>query len=367
MLKYSPASFDYQEKKAMNSIDKTKPVLVTGATGYVAGWIIKSLLEQGINVNAAVRDPSNLEKIKHLNELAKNSKGDIRFFKSDLLEPGSYKEAMRGCELVYHTASPFTLNVKDPQKELIDPAVLGTENVLQSANEMESVKRVVLTSSCVAMCSDARETQKVKGGITEAMWNTTASLDFEPYAYSKTLAERRAWEMANSQNRWDMVTINPSFVMGPALNAKVSTSESTKVLKQFGDGSMKMGVPRLGFGVVDVRDVAKAHILAGFSPDAKGRYISSGHNTDIFEMGQSLVPKFGADYPLPKWTLPKWMAVTFGPLIDKSLNREFLRNNVDVPWEANNSKIKKELGMEFRPLQETMEDGFQVLVEQNLV
>lgn len=100
----------------MTQIDSTKPVLVTGANGYVASWLVKKLLNDGITVHAAVRNPSNEQKISHLKEAAANSKGEIKFFQGDLLTPGSYQEAMEGCELVYHTASPFTLDIKDPRR-----------------------------------------------------------------------------------------------------------------------------------------------------------------------------------------------------------------------------------------------------------
>ena len=93
--------------------------MVTGATGYVAGWIVKDLLESGHTVHAPVRDPADNEKLAHLRALAESNSGTINFFKADLLETGSYADAMEGCEIVFHTASPFTINVKDPQKELI--------------------------------------------------------------------------------------------------------------------------------------------------------------------------------------------------------------------------------------------------------
>ena len=104
----------------MTTIDKSKPVMVTGATGFVAGWLVKKLLEEGITVHAAVRNPNKTEKLKYLNAIADKSKGSIKYFKSDLLQEGSYAEAMEGCELVYHTASPFVIDVNDPQKELIE-------------------------------------------------------------------------------------------------------------------------------------------------------------------------------------------------------------------------------------------------------
>ena len=138
----------------MTEIDISNPVMVTGATGFVAGWVVKRLLEAGCTVHAAVRDPDNLEKVRHLTDVAEASPGEIRFFKADLLQNGSYDEPMKGCAVVFHTASPFTVDVKDPQKELIDPAVNGTKNVLEAVNRVESVTRVVLTSSCAAIYGD---------------------------------------------------------------------------------------------------------------------------------------------------------------------------------------------------------------------
>ncbi|MFT4739145.1 MAG: nucleoside-diphosphate-sugar epimerase [Cyclobacteriaceae bacterium] len=352
----------------MTNIDKTKPVLVTGATGYVASWLVKRLLDEGIDVHAAVRNPDKQEKLGFLTKMAEKSTGSIKFFKSDLLEEGSYTEAMDGCELVFHTASPFITDVKDPQKDLIDPAVKGTQNILETANKVSSVKRVVVTSSCAAIYGDAIDTVNAPNGIlTEDVWNTSSSLDYQPYSYSKTLAEQKAWDMQKQQARWDLITINPSFVMGPMLNVTATTSESFNILKQLGDGTMKAGVPKMGVGVVDVREVAEAHFQAGYRPEASGRYITSGHNTDFLKMALTLTSKFGKQFPIPKRALPKWLLMIVGPMANKLFTRRFIKNNVDIPWNADNSKIKKELGINFRPLQETMEDSFQVLVDEKIL
>ncbi len=352
----------------MTKINETKPVLVTGATGYVAGWLVKKLLDNGYTVHAAVRNPNNKEKLQHLDAIAEKSEGTIKYYKSDLLEEGSYDEAIKDCELVFHTASPFVTDVKNPQKDLIDPAVLGTQNVLDAANKSMSVKRVVLTSSCAAIYTDAIDCRNAPNGVlTEEVWNTTASLDYQPYAFSKTLAEKKAWEMAEKQNQWDLIVINPSFVMGPALNPKSNTSESINILTQMGDGTFKMGAPKMGIGMVDVRDVAEAHFSAGFTPSAKGRFITSAHNTNILEMALTLKYKYGKDYPLPKRALPKWLLMIVGPMANKLFSKKFIRNNVNIEWKADNSKIKKELGIQFRPMQKTMEDSFQVLIDSQII
>ena len=352
----------------MTTIDKSKPVMVTGATGFVAGWLVKKLLEEGITVHAAVRNPDKTEKLKYLNAIADKSKGSIKYFKSDLLQEGSYAEAMEGCELVYHTASPFVIDVNDPQKELIDPAKLGTRNVLEQANKTASVKRVVVTSSCAAIYGDNRDLKNTPNNIfTEDIWNTTSSIEYGAYSYSKTLAEQEAWKINKAQNRWDLVVINPSLVMGPAINPHAVTSESFNLVKQFGDGSMKSGVPKMGWGVVDVRDLAVAHFQAGFVPEAKGRHIASGHNTSYLEMAKALETKFGNKYPIPKKEMPKWLIWLMGPMINKAITRTFVSRNMGYPWIGDNSKSKKELGVTYRPLEETMTDMFQQLIDAQIL
>lgn len=347
----------------MKTMDESKPVLVTGATGYVAGVLIKALLERGCTVHAAVRNPNDDAKLRHLKALAQTKHGSIRFFKADLLQNASYAEAMQGCELVYHTASPFTLVAQDAQKNLIDPALLGTRNVLETACKTASVKRVVLTSSCAAIFGDNVDVQAAPGGVlTEAQWNTTSTLTHNPYSLSKTLAEKEAWRIADSQKQWDLVTINPSLVVGPGINPE-ATSESFNLMRKIGDGTMKAGVPRLSIGAVDVREVAFAHVQAGFTPEAKGRYIVSGHNTDFFAIAQILQAKFSHDYALPQRALPKWLLWLLGPIVDPSMTRTMVSRNVDVPWRADNRKSQIELGLQYRPLEESINDFFQQLAD----
>ena len=351
----------------MKAIDKQVPVLVTGATGYVAGWLVKKLLDEGHTVHAAVRDPSNERKLKHLFAMADSAPGTIRFFKSDLLQLGSYAEGMAACSVVFHTASPFTLEVKDPLKELVDPAKLGTRNVLEEANRTASVERVVVTSSCAAIYGDNVDLVSTPDGVfTEEVWNTTSSLEHQAYAYSKTLAEREAWEIADAQDRWDLVTINPSLVLGPATNPH-GTSESFNLMKQFGDGTLKVGVPRWGLGVVDVRDVAEAHYNAAFTKAARGRYIVSGHNTDFVELAALLREAFGDAFPFPKRTMPRWLVWLAGPFVNKLMTRTVVGRNVGLPWRADNGKGRRELGLTYRPLRESLVEFFQQLVDAGVV
>ena len=274
---------------------------------------------------------------------------------------------MAGCQIVFHTASPFKIDVVNPQKELIDPAQVGTRNVLEEVNRTPSVKRVVLTSSCAAIYGDNADLKKTPNGIfTEDIWNTSSSLDHQPYSYSKTVAEKEAWKINEKQTHWDLVTINPTLVMGPGINPH-ATSESFNIVKQFGDGSMKAGAPRIGFGVVDVRDLAEAHFKAAFTPEAKGRYITSGHNTDFLSMAETLLDKFGEDYPIPRKAMPKWLVWLVAPMVNKAMTRKIVARNVNVPWKGDNSKSVRDLGMKYRPLKESMNDFFQQMIDSGLV
>ncbi|BBM81793.1 NAD-dependent epimerase/dehydratase family protein [Candidatus Uabimicrobium amorphum] len=345
------------------NIDKTKPVMVTGATGYVAGWVVKRLLEEGLVVHAAIRQPENKEKTKYLDEIAANSPGSIKYFKADLLTPGAYAEAMQGCQVVFHTASPFFLDVKDAQKELIEPAKMGTRNVLEDVNKTESVKRVVLTSSCAAIYGDNRDLYNApQQTLTEEVWNTSSSVEHQPYSYSKMLAEKEAWDICKEQDRWDLVTVNPSLVLGPGINP-FGTSESFALIKQMGDGTFKMGTPNWAIGVIDVRDLAEAHLRCAFIPEAKGRYIISAQSSSFPHIASILREKFGKAYPFPKKSLPKAMVWLFGPIVNPGLSRKAISYNVNHPWKADNSKSKKELGMEYRPLQESLADFFQQMID----
>lgn len=347
----------------MFDIDTKSPVLVTGATGYVAGVLVKRLLEAGVTVHAAVRDPSKTTKLKYLNEVAAASTGNINYFKADLLEHGSYAEAMKGCSIVFHTASPFKIDVKDPQKELVEPAKLGTRNVLSQATKTPSVKRVVVTSSTAAISGDNTDLAKTKTGkFTEEDWNTTSSLTHNPYSYSKTEAEKEAWKLAESQDQWDLVTINPALVMGPGLNPHAS-SESMDLIRQMGDGTMKLGAPRIGVGVVDVRDLANAHVAAAYTPNAKGRHLISAHNSTFADIAFTLQAKYGEDYPIPRRVIPKWILWLVGPMASAGVTRKIVSKNTGLPWIGDNSKSIRELGMSYRPLEETMNDFFQQMID----
>ncbi|XP_058752377.1 cinnamoyl-CoA reductase CAD2-like isoform X2 [Vicia villosa] len=246
-----------------------KVVCVTGASGFIASWIVKFLLQRRYTVRATVRDSSNPKKVDHLIKLD-GAKERLQLFKADLLEDGSFDSIIDGCDGVFHTASPVRFVVDDPQAELIDPALKGTLNVLKSCAKSPSVKRVVFTSSVSAVAFNTRP--KNPEVIVDETWFSDPDFCRESqlwYTLSKTLAEAAAWEFVN-ENNIDMVVINPTMVAGPLLQPEVN--ESVQPILNLING---IPFPNFAIGWVNVKDVANAHIHAYEIASASGRYCLS--------------------------------------------------------------------------------------------
>lgn len=318
-------------------------VLVTGGTGYVAGSLIERLLQAGAKVHAAVRDPSDTAKIDHLLKIAAREPGTITFFKGNLLDQGSYDEAMQGCDIVFHTASPFLdmSKISDPRKDFVEPALQGTLNVLESVNCTPSVTRVVLTSSAAAMAGGPADLEKTGGVVGEKSWNTVSSLENGPYLYSKTVAERAAWKIAEAQDRWQLVSINPGTVLGPGLRSD-PTSASFDRVRSLGDGTFRNGLPPVRFGMVDVRDVAEAHFRAAFVPEAHGRYLVAEKVYSFGDLAEMLKARMGDRGMFP---------------IDTALPEGLPH----YAWDT--SKSRKELGLSYRPVEAAVVAMYQQLLD----
>lgn len=339
-------------------------ILVTGASGYIAGWIVKYLLEEGHTVHATVRDPAKAASVAHLQKIAENTPGTLKLFKADLLDADSFDAAMQGCEIVMHTASPFVLGgFRDANEALVRPAVEGTRNVLEAAKRSSSVQRIVLTSSIAAVQGDNADLAG-KPAFTEDDWNTSSSVHHNPYQFSKVAAEREAWKIHATQRQWELVTINPGMVYGPSLTPG-SQSASIDTLVQMGDGRLRTGVPDLTYGVVDVREVARAHLLAAFKPDASGRHILVATELTMLGIAKILRKHYGSVYPFPRMQVPKILAWTFGPLVGP-VTRKFISRNVGHKVKFDNQR-SRQLGVQYRPVRETFEEHFQQVIEDGLL
>jgi nucleoside-diphosphate-sugar epimerase len=338
--------------------------LVTGASGYIASWIVKYLLEEGKTVHGTVRKISDTAKIGHLLKLQEEHPGQLTLFEADLLDKGSFRKAMEGCTVILHTASPFfIMKIKDPLRDLILPALEGTRNVLTLAAEFPGGKRIVVTSSVAAIYGDAADVLQVPGQcFTEEQWNTTSTADHNPYQYSKTLAEREAWKMAGEQRQWKLAVINPGFVVGPSLTKRVD-STSIDTMRSLLNGKYKSGAPDLWFGVVDVRDVARAHILAATREEASGRHLCVAEVMPIMTMAGVLKEKYPT-MPIPTKKVPGFLLYLVGPLMGFSW--KFLKLNLGIPYRFDNARSKS-LGLHYRPVKETLIDHAEQLIRDGLV
>ena len=342
-------------------------ILVTGAGGYLASWIVENLLREGHSVHATVRRLGDGKKTKHLHDLAMTFPGMLSLYEADLLVERSFDKAMAGCDAVIHTASPYLLDKpKDVDVELIKPAVSGTLNVLGSVNRTETVRRVVLTSSVATLYNDACDVgAEVGHTVQESDVNPNQDLNHNPYAYSKTLAEKAAWDEQKKQTRWDLITIHPGAMFGPSLSRRVDATSVGMVI-QFLNGSFRTGVPKLWLGVVDVRDVAEAHVRAATLPVARKRYIIVANSSNLLEISKMMrVDDHGIKNKLPKGETLKALIWLIGPLV--GMRRTYVSRNVNHPVKFNSERSKKELGICYRKPEQTFDDHLRQIVADGLL
>lgn len=246
----------------------TKTVLVTGGSGYIAGFLIRELVARGWHVNTTLRSLAREAEVRATLGVAHDT---LTFFAADLLDDAGWAEAVAGCSHVAHVASPFPAGAPKSDDELVVPAREGALRALRFA-QAAGVSRFVLTSSVAAVAyghgSDVRN-------YTEADWTDPTAPGVGAYIKSKTIAERAARDwMAAQGGAMEFCSVNPSLVLGPLLGDDFSTS--IQIVKRLLDGSMP-GMPRLGFAVVDVRDLAALHVLALETPALDGeRFIAAG-------------------------------------------------------------------------------------------
>lgn len=346
---------------------QSKSILVTGAAGYLASWIVAQLLDKGYKVHATVRRIHDRPKTRHLLDLAIRHPGRLLLFEADLLVKGSFDKAMAGCSTVIHTASPYFLDKPDdPQKQLIEPARDGTLNVLDSVNRTESVKRVVLTSSIVSLYNDACDIGETSHHtVQEQDINPNKDIHHNTYAYSKTIAELSAWEHQAKQQRWDLVTIHPGAIFGPSLSKRIDAT-SINMMIEFLNGSFRIGVPRLWLGVVDVRDVAAAHIRAALLPQANHRYIVVAESLRLLDIARLIRPgDYGLENRLPRMEVPKALIWLLAPFV--GMQRSYVSRNVNIPIYFNNRRSQQELGLTYMPVETTLNDHCRQIVSDGLL
>ena len=330
-----------------------KKVLLTGISGYIAMHCAKELLEGDYQINATVRNLDKVEDIKNALSAMSLDVNKIQFFQADLLSDENWEDAMADCEYVMHVASPYPLNQPKDENVLIKPAVEGTERVVSLAIK-NNVKKIVLTSSVVAV-----SVGHTKKEYSEEDWSL-ADKPIAAYPKSKTLAEKKAWELINNANSDTKLTvINPSGVIGPSLTSEISSTQL--IIAGLMNGRIPVNLP-IHIGYVDVRDVASAHIKALENPNSDGERIIVS-NTELWHKDVSKILKDGG-YKAP------WITVSV-PIA------KFLANYVPALKGAkrflgkdmvkNSTKAEDILGISYIDIKKSILDDAKSLTEFNKV
>ena len=293
-------------------------VLVTGGSGFIAMHCTLKLLAAGYRVRNTVRSLAREAEVRATLQAAGTDAGDrLAFCAADLTADAGWSEAAAGCDHVLHVASPFPVNVPRHEDELIVPAREGALRLLRAARGA-NVKRVVLTSSFAAIGYGHEQADRA---FTEHDWTRAEGEGVSAYAKSKTLAERAAWDfMAREGGDMELAVVNPVGVFGPALSADFSTS--IEIIRRMMDGALP-ALPRITFGVVDVRDVADLHLLAMTHPEAAGeRFLAvAGGFVSLRDIGLMLRRRLGAAASrVPTRELPDWL-LRIVAIFDKSVGQ----------------------------------------------
>eukprot|EP00298_Acanthocystis_sp_HF-20_P001957 c12442_g1_i1.p1 GENE.c12442_g1_i1~~c12442_g1_i1.p1 ORF type:complete len:353 (-),score=141.87 c12442_g1_i1:90-1148(-) len=324
----------------------SKLVLVSGASGFLASHTVLQLLAAGYRVRGTVRSLKDESKVAFLREMSPDK---LELVEADLTNAQSWEAAAAGCDLCCHIASPFPIVKPNNEMELITPAVEGTKNVL-AACAKAGIKRVVLTSSVAAIYHGHEELGRP---FNEEDWSVEAKCD--PYSKSKLLAEKAAWEFQKSlpaEKRFELCTINPSFIQGPLLNGVLCSSQEpiAILLKR-----AHPGVAEVGWSTVDVRDVAAAHVRALEKEGVDGnRFILSARECWMKDIALSLSKEFDPlGYNVPTKTIPAFflqILSLFDPVVKAIVP---ILGKLD---RFDGSKATRVLGIEYR-------DAFQASID----
>jgi nucleoside-diphosphate-sugar epimerase len=295
-------------------------VLLTGISGFLGGHVALALLEAGFTVRGTVRNADKANKVRDTFGRQNVDMSRLEFVELNLSRDEGWREAATGCRYVQHVASPFVTSMPKDKSELIGPAVEGTTRAVNAALAA-GAERIVLTSSAVAV--NYGHPRSRTQPFTEADWTMLDRPGINAYIESKTLAEQKAWAVAEAAGRRnDLVAINPGIMLGPMLDDDPGTSGA--IVQRLLNGSLRVA-PKIAMPITDVRDAAAVHVTAMTSPRAGGsRYIVAENTLSIKQMGDEL----RADFPsyrfwLPIFEAPNWAVRLLAPFDPD------IRSNID--------------------------------------
>lgn len=329
-------------------------VLVTGGSGYIGGWCIIPLLQQGYKVRTTVRNLAREAEVR--TRLATQAPTDnLTFFAADLMSDAGWDAAVEGCDYLLHVASPLGVGGATAA-DLVPPARDGAKRAVSAAIKA-GVKRVVLTSSVAATSPPA---DSAPGVTDETVWTDPKGKGVSAYQQSKTLAEKAAWDLiAAAGGTTTMATVHPALVLGPVLGPDYS--ESVQVVERLLTGRMP-GIPRLGFNIVDVRDVADMHLKAMLAPEAAGQRFIAAHDFRwMTEIADTLRGTYGDR--ITRRTIPDFV-LRLVALFDKDLGE--VVPGLGRRREFTSAKAESVLGWKPRPVDTTVMDCAESLVAHDL-
>lgn len=317
-----------------------RPIVLTGASGFLARHVLIRLLAEGHQVRATLRTPSRAEEVRAavLPQLAADAAARLDFVTLDLTADDGWDAALAGAGALIHTASPFPIAQPKDENELIRPAVDGTLRALKAA-QRAGVGRVVLTSSIVAIVSPGAH-----GPQDESKWTDLTLPGNTAYGKSKTLAERAAWDFVNGEGKGiALTTINPGLIVGPVLGNDLGSSAGLVLRMLKGRDPMQ---PRYGLPVVDARDVAAMHVLALTTPATEGeRIIASAGSLWFAEMAQALK----AAYPDRKIATREAPTLLLRSLALFDAEIRSILPRLGQKEEVSNAKARRLMGIDFIP------------------
>jgi dihydroflavonol-4-reductase len=329
-------------------------ILVTGASGFIGSHCVLDLLNHGCQVRGSVRDLDRTNSMESTLRASGADTSKLQWVAASLTEPDSWPAAVDGCDAIFHLASPVpTIQPKNPA-DVIEPARQGTLNVLRAA-ALKGISRVVLTSSVAAILGGISEDRVYTGED----WSDPNDPDMMPYAISKTMAERCAWDFCASKGI-SLTTIHPAMVLGPAL--EIDYGSSLEALVKLLRREVPL-LPRFGFEIVDVRDVAGLHRLALENPDAIGQRLIAANGFLWFREIATLLIEAYPDRRIPVREMPNWLS-RLASLFVREIGT--ILNDLDVEKQLDNSPAKN-LGWKPRTPQEAILSGARSLIDLGIV
>jgi len=330
-------------------------VLVTGGSGFIGGWCVIGLLKQGYTVRTTVRDLKREAGVRATLAKAVDAGDRLSFYAANLTSDDGWDAAVEGCDYVLHVASPLGVSEPKDPNILIIPARDGAKRAVGAAIK-HGVKRVVMTSSVAATSHDPGAGDSI---ADETVWTDPSAKGVSAYSQSKTLAERAAWDLiAASGGKTNLATVNPALVLAPVLSNDYS--ESVQVVERLMTGRVP-GLPRLGFNIVDARDVADLHIRAMTAPEAAGqRFIAAGQYAWMSDLAAILRDHLRPEAAkVPTRKVPDFV-LHLAALFDKDLGA--VVGGLGKKQDFTSAKAQKLLGWKPRPIEETVLDTARSLI-----